>query len=150
VNRSHVALRRGSPYDDAPGTHTTSSGAVGSSYDSRLTLPKLPVPSVRSMMYCPIRGFDLVPELCPECEEADGPPFERPRPPGAGGAGRVAMIRFRRRGSDALVRVRGVHADTRWALGDAIGAMLTTRMKESKSMVVGCIAGERGTGYFPK
>jgi len=47
---------------------------------SRLTLPKEPVPSVRSIMYCPTR-FGLL-DACDD-------DFERP--PGAGGAGRVAI-----------------------------------------------------------
>lgn len=54
--------------------------------DSRLTLPKLPVPSVFSMIYWPTRGF---------CRgiggtEPDDLP-SRDLPPGTGGAGLVAM-----------------------------------------------------------
>lgn len=56
-------------------------------HDSRLTLPKLPVPRVRSMMYWPIRGFGRA----ARCSVAPAGMSRLCRPEGTGGAGRVAM-----------------------------------------------------------
>lgn len=74
--------------------------------DSHLTLPNDPVPKVRSIMYCPTLGFDLGLSPC-----WDGPPG-LPRPPGAGGAGRVAIVRVGRGEKPGYMKSVALRGDT--------------------------------------
>lgn len=66
--------------------------------NSRLTFPNDPVPSVRSIIYCPIRGLAAV-------LEDEALPAVLVRWPGRGGAGRVAIVRGA--GSGTLAQWKG-------------------------------------------